>query len=150
MTLKKTPSIKNSGNNSGQKMIISPIKTQGRKTGLVEQLSLWTDWYSGGMWIEPFMGICQVGLSFAPPDGALMCDTNPYLVKLCVAMQEGTVSRESVRTFMESESRLLHSEGEIHFMRIRDSFNRSHDPHDPLYDSISVTVFNYSKRFRSI
>ena len=40
-------------------MIISPIKTQGRKTRLVEWLSLWTDWYSGGMWIEPFMGRCQ-------------------------------------------------------------------------------------------
>ena len=114
-------------------MIISPIKTQGRKTRLVEWLSLWTDWYNGGMWIEPFMGSCQVGLSFAPPDGALMCDTNPYLVKLCMAMQKGTVNRESARTFMENESRLLRSDGEIHFMRIRDRFNHLHDPHDLLF-----------------
>ena len=111
-------------------LIISPIKTQGRKTKLVQWLSLWTDWYGGGKWIEPFMGSCQVGLSFAPPKGALMCDTNPHLVKLCKGMQNGTISQESVKTFMEKEGNLLRSDGNRHFMKVRKRFNHSHDSHD--------------------
>ena len=114
-------------------MIISPIKTQGRKTKLVQWLSLQTDWYRGGRWIEPFAGSCQVGLAFAPPDGALMCDINPYLVDLCRGMQHGTVNSQSVKKFMENEGRSLRSDRDRHFMKVRKRFNISHDPHDLLF-----------------
>ena len=114
-------------------MIISPIKTQGRKTRLVEWLSLQTDWYGGGRWIEPFMGSCQVGLAFAPPDGAFMCDINPYLVKLCKGIRDGTVNSTSVKTFMEKESRSLRSDGDRYFIKARKRFNRLHTSHDLLF-----------------
>ena len=115
------------------KMITSPVKTQGRKTRLVPWLSSFTDWYGGGKWIEPFMGSCQVALAFASPDGALMCDDNPYLIDLCRSMQDGTVSRESVREFMTGEGRPLRTDGEKHFMKARRRSNGSHDAHDLLF-----------------
>ena len=119
-------------------MINSPIKTQGRKTKLVEWISKWTDWYGGsngnkGRWIEPFAGSCQVGLSFAPAGKALMCDMNPYLIELCKDMQSGAVSRESMTKFMEKESKLLQSCGYDYFMSVRKRFNRTHGTHDLLF-----------------
>ena len=95
-------------------MITSPVKTQGRKTRLISWLSLKTDWYRDGKWIEPFMGSCQVGLAFAPPEGALMCDNNPHLVNLCKGMLDGTVSRESVKEFMTKDGEALRSGGKEH------------------------------------
>ena len=70
------------------------------------------------------MGSCQVALAFAPPDGALTCDDNPHLVRLCVAMRDGTVNRESVKAFMEKEGKSLRAGGKAHFAKVRDRFNR--------------------------
>ena len=135
------------------KMITSPVKTQGRKTRLVPWLSSFTDWYGRGKWIEPFMGSCQVALAFAPPDGALMCDDNPHLVRLCVAMRDGTVNRASVKAFMEKEGKSLRTDGKAHFVKIRDRFNKSHDPHDLLFLNHAgyngLMRWNKSGRFNS-
>ena len=135
------------------KMITSPVKTQGRKTRLVPWLSSFTDWYGGGKWIEPFMGSCQVALAFAPTDGAIMCDDNPHLVRLCVGMRDGTVNRESVKAFMEKEGKSLRTDGKAHYVKVHDRFNRSHDPHDLLFLNHAgfngLMRWNKSGRFNS-
>lgn len=127
--------------------LVPPVKTQGRKTKLVGWLSSNIEWFGGGRWIEPFMGSCQVGLAFVPPDGALMCDDNPHLVNFCKSVQDGTVSLESVKDFFIMEGRDLRRYGEEHYFDVRDRFNRTHDPHDLLF--LNHACFNGLMRWNS-
>ena len=127
----------------------SPIKTQGRKSKLVSWLSLNIDWFSGegGRWIEPFMGSCQVGMTFAPAHKALMCDDNPHLVELCRGMRDGIIGSESMAALLAREGKLFRTIGHTHYQTIRDRFNRDHDPHDLLL--LNHSCYNGLMRWNS-
>ncbi len=112
---------------------MTPVKTHGGKSRIIPWLSASIDWYRGGRWIEPFMGSCKVALSFCPPDGAIMSDDNPYLVDLCRSMRDGTVSGESVKSYVSRNGELLRLHGADHYYAVRDRFNETHDPHDMLF-----------------
>jgi len=123
---------------------IPPIKIQGIKTKAIPYIRESVKWNGHGRWIEPFVGSAVVALNMKP-DRALLGDTNPHLIRFYSGIQDGTVTGESVREFLEREGSRLLIRGEAHYYRIRDRFNDSGDSHDFLF--LNRACFNGLVRF---
>ena len=61
------------------KIIVPPIKCQGIKTKLVNDIRKQIPINFNGIWIEPFMGSGVVGFNIQPKK-AIFADTNPHLI----------------------------------------------------------------------
>ena len=131
------------------KLIVPPIKSQGIKTKLVPwiQALVPTTPTTKGRWIEPFLGTGVVAFNSGFRT-ALLCDVNPHIIGFYADIQAGAISPQLVRAYLEKEGealRALGPDGYIHFNRIRDRFNRDHDPLDFLF--LSRAGFNGMMRF---
>lgn len=128
------------------RLIVPPIKSQGIKTKLVpwiRQLIPQTE----GRWIEPFLGTGVVAFN-SGFEKALLCDSNPHIIRFYSGIQSGAISPQLVRSYLEKEGESLRSaaqDGYAHFNFIRDRFNQSHDPFDFLF--LSRAGFNGMMRF---
>lgn len=123
-----------------------PLKTQGIKTRLVAFLAESLQWDGRGRFIEPFMGSGAVALNIAPPR-ALLADTNQHIIRFYQSVQDGRISAESTRTYLEREGERLREQGKAHYYRIRDRFNDSGDPLDFLF--LTRACFNGVMRFNA-
>ena len=132
-------------------MIVPPIKIQGKKTRLIPVIM-----EVAGMildsrpdidtWVEPFLGSGTV--AFNCPDRisrVTASDVNPHVIAFYRAVQDGTVTSESVgRIFTEHGRRLL-EDGNDYYLKVRDRFNESFSPMDFLF--LTRTGFNGVMRF---
>lgn len=132
-------------------VIVPPIKSQGIKTKLVPWIFDYV--YSRGVsmesgWVEPFFGTGVVGFN-APFSGRrLVGDTNPHLIAFYSGIQEGLITPDSMRTYLEESNRLLSSspeDGYSYYREVRDRFNREHSSYDFLF--LSRAGFNGMMRF---
>ena len=124
--------------------VAPPIKCQGIKTKLVPWIRAVIPSSYDGRWIEPFMGSGVVAFNMHPKR-ALLCDSNPHLIKFYQAIATGAITASSVRQFLEKEgAELLRSEGE-YFYEVRDRFNQLNNPIDFLF--LNRACFNGMIRF---
>ena len=124
---------------------IPPIKIQGIKTKLVRFISENIKW-SGGRWVEPFLGSGVVLFNMAPKK-ALATDSNPHIISIYQSIQNGKITGDKVRTFLEYEGKKLEKNGESHYYEIRDRFNEGNEPLDFLF--LNRACFNGLMRFNS-
>jgi len=123
---------------------VPPIKSQGIKTKLVPWINGIIPHGFGGRWIEPFMGTGVVAFNLAPKH-ALLCDTNPHLIRFYQAISDGEVSPEGVRDYLNLEGAKLLEDGGAHYYEIRARFNAEHRPLDFLF--LNRSGFNGMIRF---
>ena len=131
-------------------MIIPPIKSQGIKTKLVSwinDLILSSGLNKNACWIEPFFGTGVVGFNSILNGDYIVGDTNPYIINLYKAIQNGTVTSNSMRKYLEQESMMLNSDGYEYFLKVRERFNCEHNIYDFIF--LSRAGFNGMMRFNS-
>jgi DNA adenine methylase len=126
------------------KVLVPPIKSQGIKTKLVPWVKSIVPSDFDGVWVEPFMGTGSVAFNIAPQN-ALLCDKNPHLVKFYSSLASGEISSEIIREYLADEGRILFEEGENHYYKVRDRFNKHHSPLDFLF--LNRAGFNGMIRF---
>jgi DNA adenine methylase len=126
------------------KVSVPPIKSQGIKTKLVPWIQSVIPENFDGRWVEPFMGTGAVAFNLAPKR-ALLCDTNPHLIRFYSAIASGEITPEIVKEFLTREGETLLSKGEAHYYFIRERFNSEHSPLDFLF--LNRAGFNGMIRF---
>ncbi len=123
---------------------IPPIKSQGIKSKL-------TGWINDNVanleyerWVEPFMGTGVVAFNVRPKK-ALLCDSNPHLIRFYKALQDREITSGIVKNHLTEEGKkLLSSEGK-HYYEVRQRFNEEQNPLDFLF--LSRSCFNGMMRF---
>jgi DNA adenine methylase len=126
------------------KTFVPPIKSQGIKTKLVGWISSNVDNQSYDRWVEPFMGTGVVAFNVRPKK-ALLCDSNPHLIKFYKALQNKEITSGIVRNFLNEEGKkLLETDGK-HYYTVRERFNELGNPLDFLF--LSRSCFNGMMRF---
>ena len=124
-------------------VIVPPIKSQGIKTRLVPWIQSRVP-RAKGRWIEPFLGTGVVAFNCGFRR-AVLGDANPHVIRFYRDVQRGVICPDRVRTYLEREgARLRESQGG-YYNRVRDRFNRTHDPLDFLF--LSRAGFNGMMRF---
>jgi DNA adenine methylase len=123
-----------------------PIKIQGIKTKLVPFILNNINWDGRGRWIEPFLG-SGVVLFNAMPERAIVADTNKYIIRVYQALQNGEMTPDNLRAFLEKEGQVLKEKGESHYYEIRKRFNEIHSPFDFIF--LNRSCFNGVIRFNS-
>lgn len=126
------------------KVGVPPIKSQGIKTKLVPWIKTVVPDNFTGTWIEPFMGTGVVAFNISPKR-AILCDTNPHLIRFYSAIASGEITADIVREFLTREGETLLSNGEAHYYFIRERFNLNHSPLDFLF--LNRAGFNGMIRF---
>ncbi|MBC6409731.1 MAG: Dam family site-specific DNA-(adenine-N6)-methyltransferase [Ekhidna sp.] len=126
------------------KIFVPPIKSQGIKTKLVDWISRNASEMDFDRWVEPFMGTGVVAFNVRPKK-ALLCDSNPHLIRFYQAIQEKEITSGLVRQFLEKEGvKLLETNGEYYY-EVRNRFNSDGNPLDFLF--LSRSCFNGMMRF---
>lgn len=130
------------------KIIVPPIKSQGIKTKLVPWIKE-TVKHAGPAtrWVEPFLGTGVVAFNSGAIE-AILGDSNPHIIRFYLGIQDGSITPELVRDYLEKEGELLskaEDNGYAHFRLVRDRFNRDFDPLDFLF--LSRSGFNGMMRF---
>ncbi len=112
---------------NNNKILVPPIKCQGIKTKLVPFIKEKLEWDGSGVWIEPFVGTGVVAFNVAP-QRAYLCDKNQYIIALYQGIQNGTITSQSVRDFLEFHGKKLEQYGVAYYKEMRDKFNENGDP----------------------
>jgi len=124
--------------------IVPPIKSQGIKTKLVDWIKSNTEGIEYDRWVEPFMGTGVVGFNIRPKK-AIMCDSNPHLIKFYNGIKNKKITSAKVNKFLTDEGKkLLKSEGEYYY-EVRKRFNEKGSSLDFLF--LSRSCFNGMMRF---
>jgi len=123
---------------------VPPLKCQGIKTKLTEWIKDHSTYENNGTWIEPFMGSGVVGFNVAPRR-AIFADVNPHIINFYNAIKNGKITAGSAKEFLEREGALLQKQGEDHYYRVRERFNKDFDPFDFLF--LNRACFNGVMRF---
>lgn len=126
------------------KIFVPPIKSQGIKTKLVEWINLTVKEIDFDRWVEPFMGTGVVAFNIQPKR-ALLCDSNPHLIKFYKALQNKDITSGQVRKFLNEEGKLLLETEGKHYYTVRNRFNENGNPLDFLF--LSRSCFNGMMRF---
>ena len=126
------------------KTFVPPIKSQGIKTKLVDWISSNVKEIEFDRWVEPFMGTGVVAFNVRPKK-ALLCDSNPHLIKFYKALQNKEITSSIVKQFLiEEGQKLLETDGK-HYYVVRERFNEFGNPLDFLF--LSRSCFNGMMRF---
>lgn len=125
---------------------VPPIKCQGIKTKLVSFIFSNIKWMagSGDRWIEPFVGSGVVVFNLAPQT-ALLTDTNPHIINLYKAIQQGEINRVVVKEFLKQEGKKLEVGGANYYYEVRQRFNDKASALDFLF--LNRSCFNGVMRF---
>lgn len=125
-------------------VFVPPIKSQGIKTKLVDWISNNISTLDYDRWIEPFMGTGVVAFNIKPKK-ALLCDSNPHLIKFYNALKNQEITGSLVQEFLTEEGeKLLASHGEYYY-EIRNRFNSKGNSLDFLF--LNRSCFNGMMRF---
>ena len=126
------------------KIFVPPIKSQGIKTKLTEWISTNVKNVSYERWVEPFMGTGVVAFNVKPKK-ALLCDSNPHLIRFYNAIKDKEITSGIVKRHLTNEGiKLLESEGKYYY-EVRARFNLEGNPLDFLF--LSRSCFNGMMRF---
>ena len=109
------------------KVIVPPIKCQGIKTKIVPFIKEHIIRNEEGLWIEPFVGTGVVAFNVAPKR-ALLVDKNQYIIELYQGIQNGLITPQTVREFLEHHGAILEKYGADYYREMRDTFNQNGDP----------------------
>ncbi len=124
--------------------LVPPIKSQGIKTKLVDWIAASIVDVEYDRWVEPFMGTGVVGFNIQPKK-ALLCDSNPHLIKFYKGIQDKEITSGIVKQFLTEEGhKLLDSDGD-YFYEVRKRFNETGSSLDFLF--LSRSCFNGMMRF---
>ena len=128
------------------KVITPPIKSQGIKTKLVPWIK---EILPGneGKWIEPFLGTGVVAFNMGFQK-ALLNDTNPHIIRFYRKIQQGEITHQAVRAYLEREGEALKHAGDKgydHFRLVKNRFNQTANPLDFIF--LSRAGFNGMMRF---
>ena len=126
------------------KIFVPPIKSQGIKTKLTEWISTNVENVSYERWVEPFMGTGVVAFNVRPKK-ALLCDSNPHLIRFYNAIKDKEITSGIVKKHLTEEGgELLESDGKYYY-DVRTRFNLEGNPLDFLF--LSRSCFNGMMRF---
>ena len=126
------------------KVFVPPIKSQGIKTKLAPWINSNVKDLSYDRWVEPFMGTGVVAFNIRP-EKALLCDSNPHLIRFYNAIKNKEITSSIVRKYLTEEgAKLLASNGEYYY-EVRSRFNEKQSPLDFLF--LSRSCFNGMMRF---
>lgn len=131
------------------KVKVPPLKIQGIKTKLVPFIAYSIEWDGKGTYFEPFMGSGVVGFNLAPQN-ALFTDTNPHIIKFYKNIQNGNITSEIVREYLEIETEKLKMtppNKDSYYYEVRKRFNEKHCSLDFLF--LQRSNFNGMMRFNS-
>ncbi|WP_375663866.1 DNA adenine methylase [Bartonella sp. CL63NXGY] len=131
---------------TAEKTIVPPIKIQGIKTKLIPFIKT-NIRYNKGIWYEPFMGSGVVGFNVMP-EHAIFGDINPYIIDFYQKLQKEQITPLIVREFLQTEGEKLSqtpSDKHSYYYKVRDRFNKYHDPLDFLF--LQRSNFNGMIRF---
>jgi DNA adenine methylase len=127
-------------------IFIPPIKCQGIKSKLIEDIKYIASNAKYDKWIEPFMGSGVVGFNVRP-DKAIFADSNPHLIQFYTDIQNYKITPQIVKSFLQTEgNKLLETEGQ-HYYIVRERFNKEHQSLDFLF--LNRACFNGMIRFNS-
>ena len=133
-------------------VIIPPIKSQGIKTKLVPWINDLI--LQSGLdlqhanWIEPFFGTGVVGLNTIVGGNRIVGDTNPHIISFYESLQNGDITPQNMRSYLELEGQHLcesAEDGYVHFREIKNRFNSKHSSFDFIF--LSRAGFNGMMRF---
>lgn len=124
--------------------VVPPLKSQGIKTKLVDWIADCAKEATYDRWIEPFCGTAVVAFNIRPK-AALLCDSNPHIIRFYKAVQSGEITSQKVRLYLQHEGDNLHKSGGEHYYIVRERFNRHSDPFDFLF--LNRSCFNGMMRF---
>lgn len=131
-------------NTKEKKIHIPPIKCQGIKSKLIPWVKETIKWEGKGKWVEPFLGSGVVAFNCAQ-ETALLCDSNPHIIRFYDAIQKGVIDHQIARDYLEQEGqKLLKSNGDYYY-DVRERFNLKKDPLDFLF--LNRCCFNGMIRF---
>ncbi len=99
-----------------------------------------------GIYYEPFMESGVVGFNLSPKVG-VFSDSNPHIINFYNAIKRDDFTEDSVRAFLIQEGKNLDRDGQEHYLRVRQRFNKSQDPHDFLF--LNRSCFNGLMRFNA-
>lgn len=123
---------------------VPPIKSQGIKTKLTGWINENIDALEYERWVEPFMGTGVVAFNVRPKK-ALLCDSNPHLIRFYKAIQDKEITSGIVKNHLTEEGiKLFSSEGKYYY-EVRQRFNEEQNPLDFLF--LSRSCFNGMMRF---
>lgn len=128
------------------KVITPPIKSQGIKTKLVPWIKEILP-NKNGRWIEPFLGTGVVSFNMGFKN-AILNDTNPHIITLYQEIQEGKITPQIVKAYLEKEGEELRNasdNGYDHFRIIKNRFNKNPNSLDFIF--LSRAGFNGMMRF---
>lgn len=124
---------------------IPPIKCQGIKTKLIDWIRTHIPEFTG-TWYEPFMGSGVVGFNILP-EKAVFGDTNPHLIKFYNDIKNGTLTPESIKTFLQQEAIKLNEGKDDYYKEVRARFNKHPNSYDFLF--LNRACFNGMIRFNN-
>ncbi|MEK7432956.1 MAG: Dam family site-specific DNA-(adenine-N6)-methyltransferase [Cyanobacteriota bacterium] len=126
------------------KIFVPPIKSQGIKTKLVEWISTNVNVIKYDRWVEPFMGTGVVAFNVRPKK-ALLCDSNPHLIRFYNAIKDKEITSNIVKIYLTNQGEKLLDSGGDYYYEVRDRFNIEKNPLDFLF--LSRACFNGMMRF---
>lgn len=124
--------------------LVPPLKCQGIKTKLVEEIRRLAQTQTFGRWVEPFCGSCVVPLN-VQPKRALLCDSNVHIIRLYQEIQQGKLTPAVAKAFLTDEGGKLRAGGEDYYYAVRERFNNSPSALDFLF--LNRSCFNGVVRF---
>lgn len=134
-----------------RKIINPPLKIQGKKTKLIgaiqEKAEMILDLHPEiDTWIEPFMGTGIVAFNSPKRIKKILCtDENPHVIRFYTAIQYGEITADIIREEMTRHGENLLNEGYSYYKKMKDEFNKTHEP--MLFLFLSRTGFNGMMRF---
>jgi DNA adenine methylase len=123
---------------------VPPIKCQGIKTKLVEDIRRIATPLPSGRWIEPFCGSCVAALNILPKR-ALLCDSNIHIIRFYNDIKSGIVNPKSTRSFLFEEAGKLREGKDSYYYEVRERFNDNPNSFDFLF--LNRACFNGVMRF---
>ena len=109
------------------RVLVPPIKCQGIKTKIVPFIKEKVKINENGTWIEPFVGTGVVAFNIAPKRAKLI-DKNRYVIAFYQGIQNGTITSNIVRDFLEFHGRELEKYGAEYYKKMREEFNTNGEP----------------------
>lgn len=109
------------------KIIVPPIKCQGIKTKLIPFIKENVNFNENSTWVEPFVGTGVVVFNLQPKN-AILSDKNQHIINFYKSVQNGTITAQSARAFLEFHGKKLNELGSFYYLKMRNEFNLNHDP----------------------
>ncbi len=124
--------------------LVPPLKCQGIKTKLADEIRRLAQVPSFDRWVEPFCGSCVVAFNLQPKK-ALLSDSNIHIIRLYEEIQNGTLTPATAKSFLVEEGNNLRAGGEAYYYTVRDRFNAQPTSLDFLF--LNRSCFNGVMRF---